>query len=436
MNPIKVGLIGWGTVGGGTAKILLEEQDLIARKVGWPVVLKKIADLDLETPRSVKVDPGLLTRDAAEVIRDPEIKIVVELIGGVEPARTYILEAMAQGKHVVTANKALLATHGREIFEAAARAGVDLLFEASVAGGIPIIRTLKEGLLANHINYFFGILNGTSNYILTKMTKEGLDFAQALREAQDRGYAEADPTFDVEGIDAAHKLVILAALAYGLRVELSDIYVEGISRLDPLDIKFADEFGYVIKLLAISARSDDRVEVRLHPTMLPKGHLLTEVDGPFNAIHINGHAVGDILLYGAGAGMMPTASAVVSDVIELVRSVRAGVSGRVPPLSWQQVVEGASSLRPIEDIVTTYYFRFSVVDRPGVLSNISGVLGRHGISISAVIQKGREVAGAVPIVMLTHEAKESSVRMALAEIDRLDVVRGRTVVIRVEERLS
>jgi len=436
MNPIKVGLIGWGTVGSGTAKILLEEQDLITRKAGWPVILKKIADLDLETPRPVKVDPGLLTREAAEVIRDPEIKIVIELIGGVEPARTYILEAMAQGKHVVTANKALLAVHGREIFEAAARAGVDLLFEASVAGGIPIIRTLKEGLLANHINYFFGILNGTSNYILTKMTKEGLDFAQALREAQDRGYAEADPTFDVEGIDAAHKLAILAALAYGLRVELSDIYVEGISRLAPLDIRFADEFGYVIKLLAISARSGDRVEVRLHPTMLPKGHLLAEVDGPFNAIHINGHAVGDILLYGAGAGMMPTASAVVSDVIELARSVRAGVSGRVPPLSWQQVAEGKPRLRSIEDVITTYYFRFSAVDRPGVLSQISGVLGRHGISISAVIQKGREVAGAVPIVMLTHEAKESSVRRALAEIDRLDVVRDKTVLIRVEERLS
>jgi len=436
MNPIKVGLIGWGTVGSGAAKILLEEQDLIAKKVGWPVILKKIADLDLESPRPVKVDPGLLTREAAEVIHDPEIKIVIELIGGEEPARSYILEAMAQGKHVVTANKALLAVHGRDIFEAAARAGVDLLFEASVAGGIPIIRTLKEGLLANHINYFFGILNGTSNYILTKMTKEGLDFAQALHQAQEHGYAEADPTFDVEGLDAAHKLAILAALAYGLRVELSDIYVEGISRLDPLDIRFADEFGYVIKLLAISARSGDRVEVRLHPTMLPKGHLLAEVDGPFNAIHINGHAVGDILLYGAGAGMMPTASAVVSDVIELARSVRAGVSGRVPPLSWQQVIPGAPRLRPIEDIMTTYYFRFSAVDRPGVLSKISGVLGRHDISISAVIQKGREVAGAVPIVMLTHEAKESSVRSALAEIDRLDVVRDKTVLIRVEERLA
>lgn len=436
MNPTKVGLIGLGTVGSGVAKILLEDQDLIGRKLGRPLVLAKIADLDLETPRPVSVDRGLLTRDASEIINDPKIEIIVELIGGYEPAKTFILQAIKAGKHIVTANKALLAVHGQEIFAAAAQAGVDVLFEASVAGGIPIIRTLKEGLPANHINYFFGILNGTSNYILTKMTREGMNFAQALREAQDKGLAEADPTFDIEGVDTAHKLVILTALAYGLNVDLKDIHMEGISRLDPLDIRFADEFGYVIKLLAISARVGDKIEARIHPTMLPKGHLLSGVNGPFNAIHINGHAVGDILLYGAGAGMMPTASAVVGDVIELARSIRAQAPARVPALAWQAMDDQALSLRPMEEVTTTYYFRFSVLDRPGVLSKISGVLGAHDISISAVIQKGREETGAVPIVMLTHEAKEAAVRQALSEIDHLDVVKDKTVVIRVEDRLQ
>lgn len=436
MNPVRVGLIGLGTVGCGVAKILLEERDLIGRKLGRPLVLAKIADLDLETPRPVSVDRGLLTRDAFEIINDPEIEIIVELIGGYEPAKTFILQAIEAGKHIVTANKALLAVHGQEIFAAAALAGVDILFEASVAGGIPIIRTLKEGLPANHINYFFGILNGTSNYILTKMTQEGMNFAQALCEAQDKGFAETDPTFDIEGVDTAHKLVILTALAYGLNVDLKDIHVEGISNLDPLDIKFADEFGYVIKLLAISARAGDKIEARIHPAMLPKGHLLSAVNGPFNAIHINGHAVGDILLYGAGAGMMPTASAVAGDVIELARGIQAQAQARVPALAWRAMDDQALSLRPMEEVTATYYFRFSVLDRPGVLSKISGVLGAHDISISAVSQKGREKAGAVPIVMLTHEAKEAAVRQALSEIDHLDVVKDKTVVIRVEDRLQ
>ena len=436
MNQTKVGLIGWGTVGSGVARILLEEQELIGQKLGWPLELKKIADLDLESSRPVKVDPGLLTTDAAGVINDPEIEIVVELIGGYEPAKTYILEALAAGKHVVTANKALLAAHGRDIFEAAARAGRDVLFEAAVAGGIPIIRSLKEGLPANRIDHFFGILNGTSNYILTKMTREGMSFGQALDEAQEQGYAEADPTFDVEGVDTAHKLAILVALAYGLSVDLKDIYVEGISDLDPLDIKFAEEFGYVVKLLAISSREGDLVEARVHPTMLPASHLLSEVSGPFNAIHLSGHAVGDLMFYGAGAGMMPTASAVVGDLIELARGIRTGAASRVPALAWRSVSEKPAGLKPMDEVVTTYYFRFSAVDKPGVLSNISGVLGAHDISISAVIQKGREVAGAVPIVMMTHEAREAAVRKALAEIDRLEVVKDETVLIRVEERLQ
>ena len=436
MKQTTVGIIGWGTVGSGAIKILLEDRDLIVQKLGWPVVLKKVADLDLTTPRPVHLDPELLTQDASEIINDPEIDIVVELIGGYEPARTFILEAIAAGKHIVTANKALLAVHGREIFEAAARNGVDVLFEASVGGGIPIIRSLKEGLVANHINYFFGILNGTSNYILTKMTEEGMEFGQALKEAQEQGFAEADPTFDVEGIDAAHKLAILVALAYGYGVEFNDIYVEGISRLDPLDISFAAEFGYEVKLLAISSKQGNLVEARLHPAMVPKGHLLTEVRGPFNAIHINGHAVGDLLFYGAGAGMMPTASAIVGDITELARSISSGAKGRVPALAWNEVGGNGMTLKPMEEVVTTYYFRFSALDSPGVLSKISGVLGAHGISISAVIQKGREIHGAVPIVMLTHEAKEAHVRAALAEMDQLGVLRDKTVLIRVEDRLG
>ena len=436
MKPTYVGLIGWGTVGSGAARILLEDRDLLEQKLGWPLVLKKIADLDITSPRPVEVDPGILTTDAGRILDDPEIGIVMEMIGGFEPARTFILKAIEAGKHVVTANKALLATYGREIFEAADRAGVDVLYEASVGGGIPLIRSLKEGLAANRIEHFFGILNGTSNYILTKMTEEGIDFKTALAEAQAKGYAEADPTFDVEGIDAAHKLTILASLAYGGFADLKQIYVEGISRLDPIDIQFAAEFGYEIKLLAISSIDGGQIEARLHPAMVPKGHLLTEVKGPFNAVHLCGHAVGDILLYGAGAGMMATASAVVGDVMELARNINSGAKNRVPAVAWKKTAGTELSIRPMEETLTTYYFRFSAQDRPGVLSNISGVLGSHDISISAVIQKGREVDGAVPIVMLTHEAREADVRGALQEIDELDVVKAGTILIRVEDRLK
>lgn len=436
MKPTNVGIIGWGVVGTGTAKILMEQAALIEKKLGWPLVLKKIADLDLTTPRGISLSAEMLTTDAGDILEDPEIDIVVELIGGYEPAKTFTLKAIRAGKHVVTANKALLATHGREIFQAAAEAGVEVLYEAAVGGGIPIIRSMKEGLSANRFEHFFGILNGTSNYILTKMTDEGMDFTQALKEAQEQGFAEADPTFDVEGIDAAHKLVILVALAYGFFVNMDDIYIEGISRLDPLDIQFAEEFGYEVKLLAISSRAGDQVEARLHPAMVPRGHLLTEVKGPFNAIHLTGDAVDDVMFYGRGAGMMPTASAVVGDIMELSRAINIGAGNRVPALAWPNPFESHFTLRPMEDVVTPYYFRFSVLDRPGVLSKISGILGAHGISISAVIQKGREIDGAVPIVMLTHEAKESGVRAAMSEIDRLEEVRGKTVLIRVEDRLG
>ena len=435
MKPINIGLIGWGTVGSGVVKILLEDQDFIQKKLEGPLILKKIADLDLEAPRPVKVDPSILTTEADDILKNPEIDIVVELIGGIEPAKSLILQAIRARKHIVTANKALLAIHGQEIFEAAEQNGVEVLFEASVGGCIPIIRTLKEDLPANHINHFFGILNGTANYILTKMSREGMDFDKALKEAQAKGFAEADPTFDVEGIDTAHKLAILVALAYGHNIEFDKIYMEGISHLTPLDIQFADEFGYVVKLLAISSVNESQIEARVHPTLLPSDHVLAGVNGPFNAIFFNGHAVGDILLYGQGSGMMPTASAVASDIIELARAISKGAVRRVPSLAWRKIGEDGMTLRPMDDTVTTYYFRFSVLDHPGVLSKISGILGAHKISISAVMQKGREVGGAVPIVMLTHEAKEVNVKNALTEIDQLDVACDKTVLIRVEDRL-
>jgi len=435
MKTINVGMIGFGTVGSGTAKLLLEEKDLITQKLGLSLKLKKIADLDIERPRPVRVDRSLLTVDPAEILNDPEIEIVIQLIGGDDSARTLMLEAISKGKHIVTANKALLASCGHEIFKKAEEYGVEVMFEASVGGGIPIIRALKEGLAANRINHFFGILNGTANYILTKMSAEGLDFGQALKEAREQGFAEADPTFDVEGVDTAHKLAILTSLAYGLEVELSRIHVEGISRLDPMDIQFASEFGYTIKLLAISAQDEGQVEARVHPAMLPADHVLAGVSGPFNAVLFNGSASGDILLYGQGAGMMPSASAVVSDAIELARAIDRSAIRRVPPLAWQQMGKSNLSLKPMDEIVTKYYFRFSVVDRPGVLSKISGVLGEHDISIVAVIQKGREADSVVPIVMLTHDAAEAAVKSALNEIDHLDIVKDDTVLVRVEDRL-
>jgi homoserine dehydrogenase len=435
MNPVRIGMIGWGTVGTGVAKILIEDQDLIQKKLGQPVMLARIADLDLTTPRPVEVDRSILTTDAGLILNDPEISVVIELIGGLEPARTMTLQAISAGKHVVTANKALLATHGREIFAAARKNGVEVLFEASVAGCIPIIRTLKEGLAANRINYFFGILNGTANYILSSMTAEGLDFDRALAQAQEKGYAEADPTFDVEGVDTAHKLAILVALAYGSQIDLDQIFVQGINQIAAEDIQFAAEFGYVIKLLAISSLNGDRIEARVHPTMLPAGHVLSDVSGPFNAILFNGHAAGDILLYGQGAGMMPTASAVVSDVLELARAEAVGAVGRVPPLAWPDMESNRLEVKPIDDVVTRYYFRFSALDQPGVLSIISGILGTHNISLTSVLQVGREVRGSVPIVMLTHEARNADVTAALAEIDHLDVVKDKTIIFRVEDRI-
>ncbi len=437
MKEIKVGLIGFGTVGSGVGKILQKNSRLIEKRMGAKIVLKRIADIDLETDRGMKLKPGILTRRAEEVIEDPEIDIVMELMGGIEPAKTFILKAIHNKKHIVTANKALLALHGDEIFREAHRFGVDVNFEASVGGGIPLIRSIKEGLVANRIQSIFGILNGTSNFILSKMTDEERSFKEVLREAQEKGYAEADPTYDIEGIDAAHKLAILIRLAFGTPLRFKEIFIGGISGVTPLDIQFSREFGYRIKLLAIAKIDQGKLEARVHPTMIPEGHLLSTVGGVFNAIYIKGDAIGPILFYGQGAGQMPTGSAVVSDLVELGRNLLIRASGRrVPLLSFQESAIEKIPLKKMEEVVMPFYMRFSALDRPGVLSKISGILGKNDISISAVIQKGRQVNGAVPIVMMTHEAKEKNVHQALKEIDRLGVILGKTIFIHVENELE
>ncbi len=433
MEEIRVGLIGFGTVGTGVVKILQENSKLLEERLGIPIVLKRIADLNITSDRGVKVNPTLLTRNAADIINDPEISVVIELIGGLEPARTLILQAIEKGKNIITANKALLAVHGGDIFKAADERGVDIGFEGSVGGGIPIIRSMKEGLAANRIQVIFGILNGTSNYILTEMTHRGEKFADVLKKAQELGYAEANPTLDVEGMDTAHKLSILISLAYGVQVKLEDIFTEGITSITPLDIEYAKELGYHIKLLAIAKSDGGAIEARVHPTLLPADHLLSSVNGPFNAIFVKGDAVGSTLFYGAGAGMMPTGSAVVSDLMDICRNIRLGIQQRVPLLACQRKYLREAEIKPIHDIKSTYYLRFTVVDRPGVFSRISGILGDLDISIASVIQKGRRAEKAVPIYMVTHEARESDMQRALQVIDRLPIVVAKTMLMRIED---
>ncbi|HEX9022176.1 MAG TPA: homoserine dehydrogenase [Nitrospirota bacterium] len=428
---INVGIIGFGTVGTGAARILLENAETIKRRLGAPVVLKKISDLDIKRDRGINLGGVKLATDAREIIGDPDIDIVVELIGGYKPAREFILDAVRNKKHVVTANKALLAVHGEEIYAAAEKAGVTLGFEASVAGGIPILAAIRCGLAANNIKSVYGIVNGTCNYILTLMTNAGSRFDDVLKEAQAKGYAEADPTFDIEGIDSAHKLAVLTMLAYGTPVRFDDIYTEGISKITPLDIDFAKDLGYKIKLLAITKMVNGEVEARVHPTMLPEEYPLATVDGVFNALAVVGDAVGSTMFYGRGAGDMPTGSAVVSDIIEIGRDILAGCAGRSPVTAFRE--RKALAIRRMDDISSCYYLRFSALDKPGVLSRITGVLGRNNISISSMIQKGRKVDEAVPVVMMTHEAVERDVRKALDEINTMDCVSGATVVIRVEE---
>jgi len=433
VKPVQVGIIGLGTVGCGVARLLTESGNRFHQRLGAPLILRKVADLDLERPRPVQLDPRLLTSQVRDILDDPEIDIVVELIGGVDAARELVMAAIARGKHVVTANKHLLALHGNEIFQAAAQAGVEVAFEGSVGGGIPMILSLRQGLAANRIKEMFGILNGTANYILTRMSTEAASFQQALQEAQDQGYAEADPTLDVEGIDTAHKLAILMALAYGAPIDFTAIAVEGISELELVDLQFAREFGYQIKLLAITRDDGQRVEARVHPTMIPVDHILANVNGPYNAVYIIGDAVGPILLYGQGAGMMSTASAVVADLIELARNLTHGIKRRMPPLGIENFSQRRRVIKPLDDLVTNYYFRFAAQDRPGVLSQVSGILGKNQISIAAVIQKGRGLQESVPIVMITHEAREADVNQALAEIDQLPEISQKTVLLRIED---
>lgn len=427
-ESISVGIIGFGTVGTGTVRILLNNGDVIRERTGLDIRLKWIADLDIKRERGINIPEGILTTEANDILEDRDVDIVVELIGGIHPAKEFILRAINNGKHVVTANKALLATEGNEIFSEARKKGVFIGFEASVAGGIPIIKVMQEGLVANRILNIYGIINGTSNYILTKMTEEGKEFSVALREAQELGYAEADPTFDIEGIDSAHKLTILSSLAYGIPLSYNEVYREGITRLTPQDIDFAKELGYKIKLLAITKAVDGEVEMRVHPTMIPYDYMISKVDGVFNAVYVEGDAVGSTLYYGRGAGEMPTGSAVVADIVDIGKKVRTdnGHYSFLRPTDLR--------IRKMEDIESMYYFRFSAIDKPGVLSKISGILGENNISIASVIQKGRRIGGTVPLVVLTHLAMEKDVLRAIKDIDALPVVTEPTYFIRVEGR--
>jgi homoserine dehydrogenase len=426
-QEISVGLIGFGTVGTGTFRILRDNAELIQSRLGVPVKVRKIAVREIGRSREIQVPAALLTDNADEVVNDPEIDVVVELIGGYEPAKRLILAAIARGKHIVTANKALLSAHGSEILSAARRKGVAVGFEASVGGGIPVIKVLKEALAANRILSVYGILNGTCNYILTKMTDEGRSFDDVLSEAQRAGYAEADPTFDVGGIDTAHKLAILVNLAFGLTLEPDAIFTEGITVISPLDIDFGKQFGYRLKLLAIAKQHNGRVEVRVHPTMIPNESPIAKVGGAYNAVQIVGDACGDIMLYGKGAGSMPTGSAVVADIMDISRAI---LNPGTQPVS--AATSGNLTSQDMDEVASLYYLRFMVVDQPGVLSQISGVLGENNISIESVIQRGRALGGVVPLVIMTHQAVEKDMRRALAEIQGLSCVMEQPVLIRVE----
>lgn len=425
---IGVGIIGLGTVGIGTYKILDTYYSLIKDKTGLDIRVVKCADIDIKRSRDISLKPGVLTTDAREVIENQNVDIVVELMGGIEPAHEYIRNAIQKKKWVVTANKALLAEKGNEIFALATKQNVEIGFEASVCGGIPLIKAIRDGLVGNRINYILGILNGTSNYILTKMTLEGMPFEKALGDAQRLGFAEADPTFDVEGVDAAHKLCILIRLAFQCPVKMSDIVTGGITRIDPIDIEFAKEFGYRIKLLAVAKEENGKVEARVEPAMIPVAHPMSNVDGVYNAAYIVGDKTGPTLYYGKGAGSDPTGSAVVSDIVDMAYRMRS--DSPVPKIP---LVLKEKKMRSGEKSSVPYYMRFTAKDTPGVLSKVSGVLAEYSISISSVIQKGRKENGYVPIVMLTHEAMEQNLKKAKAAIDRLAVTKGESVSIRIEE---
>lgn len=429
MKKINIGLIGLGNVGCGVVKILQQRKALLAQKIAIEIAVKKICDKDIARKRDVKVDKSLLTTDAYEIINDPQIDIIVEVMGGINPAKEYILSALKKGKHVVTANKALLAEHGRELFAEAAQRGKNIYFEASVGAGIPIIKSIKEGLVANKFSSIFGIVNGTSNFVLTQMSKENCSFASALNLAKAKGFAEKDPTLDIEGIDSAHKLVLLTYLAFGRIVSLKDIFIEGISQVSSADIAYAGELGYEIKLLAIAKKEADELEVRVHPTFLPREHLLSSIDGVFNAIYVSSDLAGDLMFYGPGAGQLSAASAVVSDIADLTQDIKAGLFRPTLNIIEDSLVK---SLRKIDDFESKYYIRITAVDKPGVLAKIAGVLAKYSISIASVNQKERLKSSIVPVVMITHQAKEKDLRGALKMIDRLPDIKEKSVAIRIE----
>jgi len=434
MRKISVGIIGFGTIGSGVVKILQDNGDIIKKRLGVIVEVTKIADLDITTDRGIKVNPKILTTDAQEVINHPEVNVIVELIGGYEPARSLILQAINAGKHVVTANKALLAKHGSEIFSIGEDQQVSIGFEAAVGGAIPIIRAIRESFVANKIYSIEGIVNGTANYILSKMSDEHCSFDLALKEAQEKGFAEADPTFDIEGIDSAHKIAILSQLAYGTSVKFEDITIQGISSVTIHDIECAREFGYRVKLLAISKFDGDFVDIRIHPAMIPQSNPMANVNGVLNAVRVCDDLMEENILIGHGAGSLPTGSAVIADIVEIARDILSGSKLRVPPQSFQNIEIKTIPILNIESIDSEYFLRFSVLDNPGVLSRISGILGQHSIGIQSVIQKGRCDEGrGVPLIMMTHHAYEKNIQLALREINKLEVVCEKSHFIRVEK---
>ncbi|NPA39467.1 MAG: homoserine dehydrogenase [Thermodesulfobacteria bacterium] len=428
MEEVKIGLLGFGTVGKGVYELIKKNQDLIQKRTGIKLSIKKALVRD---PQKHKGYPEeLFTTEPDEVFKDPEINIVCELIGGEHPAKEYILKALELGKEVITANKAVLAKWGDEVWGTADKLGRFLGFEASVGGGIPIIKTLKEALIGNDITSIIGIINGTTNYILTRMLEENLSFEKALNEAKEKGYAEADPTLDINGMDSAHKIAILASLAFGFFIPVEKVYVEGIENVSVLDLMFAKDFGYIIKLLAFAIKGENEVEVRVHPTLIPENHVLASIRLNYNALYITGNFVGEVLLYGLGAGKEPTASAVVGDIIDAVEHRLFKKTSFIKyPLTKK---DNFYKIKPMDEVESKYYFRFSAIDRPGVLSKISGVLGEHQISIASVVQIGRQKPGeSVPIVMLTHETKEKNVKLAFKEIEKLDVVTDKPIKLRI-----
>jgi len=434
IQPIQVGLLGIGTVGSGTFKVLQRNQEEIRRRAGRGIAITMVADLDTDRARAIVGDAARVVNDARAVIANPAIDIVIELIGGYGIAKALVLEAIAAGKHVVTANKALLAVHGTEIFEAARAKGVIVAFEAAVAGGIPIIKALREGLTANRIDWVAGIINGTTNFILSEMRSKGLDFADVLKQAQALGYAEADPTFDIEGIDAAHKATIMSAIAFGIPVQFDKAHVEGITTLQAADIRYAEQLGYRIKLLGIARRRDHGIELRVHPTLIPSQRLIANVEGAMNAVVVQGDAVGTTLYYGKGAGSEPTASAVIADLVDITRLHTADPGHRVPHLAFQPGALAATPILPIDQVVTAFYLRLVVADKAGVLARITGILAQADISIDAVLQReSAEGENQTDLIILTHDTVEGHMQKALAQMQALPTVLAPIVRIRKEE---